>query len=413
MLRCLGLCLSLSACLESGDSEPTSFAAEAGAAQSLDATLAIPISYADAARPPSSDPTDAALPAPPVAMASPDDAGLGAGDAGSARSTLPVPPGAADKPRPSGAVANLRVLSWAGFAGAASYTFDDGQPSHLEHWPAIKATQARVTFYVTTAYRDISKGFDATWKDVVASGSEVGNHTVNHCYYSGKSCGVDGKTILTPKSRELTECNDYLTKTAGQSDVWTAATPFGDADWAVETKSRFLLTRGTIAGVGGDGMVAPRDNNDPQNLPTVVVQQGQGAADFNKATDAARDRHKWAILLFHSIAPSKSEWFATVAIGAITGSIVHAQQLGDLWLDSVVHVGAYWLAEKLVSNAKPQVGSGGEQWTWQVPAHFPKGQFLRVKVDGGTLRQNGQPLQWDGHGYYEVALDVGELSWSP
>ena len=86
-----------------------------------------------------------------------------------------------------------------------------------------------MTFYVTTAYRDSEPGFDATWKDVAASGSEVGNHTVDHCYYSGASCGVNGKTILSPKGRELDDANSYIERTTGQADVWTAATPFGDS----------------------------------------------------------------------------------------------------------------------------------------------------------------------------------------
>ena len=34
-------------------------------------------------------------------------------------------------------------------------------------------------------------------------------------------------------------------------------------------------------------------------------------------------------------------------------------------------------------------------------------------VDGGSLGQAGKTLQWDPHGYYEVALDAGMLSWAP
>ena len=52
-------------------------------------------------------------------------------------------------------------------------------------------------------------------------------------------------------------------------------------------------------------------------------------------------------------------------------------------------------------------------WTWSLPAHFPPGQTLRVTVDGGTLSQDGEPLTWDGHGYYEIALDAGMLTHEP
>ena len=52
-------------------------------------------------------------------------------------------------------------------------------------------------------------------------------------------------------------------------------------------------------------------------------------------------------------------------------------------------------------------------WHWALPAHVPTGAFVRVRVDGGALLQNGAALSWDGRGYYEVALDPGELTWIP
>jgi hypothetical protein len=51
-------------------------------------------------------------------------------------------------------------------------------------------------------------------------------------------------------------------------------------------------------------------------------------------------------------------------------------------------------------------------WRWTLPPNFPPGRKLRVVVDGGTLTQNGMPLSWDRHGYYEVALDAQSLSWT-
>jgi hypothetical protein len=57
-------------------------------------------------------------------------------------------------PRPSGGVTNpnLRVLPWAGFKAALSYTFDDSQPSQMEHWPKLKAAAQPVhNFYYREA----------------------------------------------------------------------------------------------------------------------------------------------------------------------------------------------------------------------------------------------------------------------
>ncbi|HVV53661.1 MAG TPA: polysaccharide deacetylase, partial [Polyangia bacterium] len=72
---------------------------------------------------------------------------------------------------------------------------------------------------------------------------------------------------------------------------------------------------------------------------------------------------------------------------------------------------------KLGAAAAPAVSGRApaetRTWTLKLPPHFPPGKALRVQVGGGTLSQNGKPLPWDGHGYYEVALDAGSLTLSP
>src|SRR5512138_621693 len=42
--------------------------------------------------------------------------------------------------RPAGTPANLTVLDWAGFDAAVSWSYDDGQASHIEHYAALQAT---------------------------------------------------------------------------------------------------------------------------------------------------------------------------------------------------------------------------------------------------------------------------------
>lgn len=65
-------------------------------------------------------------------------------------------------------------------------------------------------------------------------------------------------------------------------------------------------------------------------------------------------------------------------------------------------------------EAAPSTTAGdATTWTWTLPDHFPGGHSLRVAVDGGTLTQGGEPLPWDGHGFYEIALDAETLTWTP
>ena len=35
----------------------------------------------------------------------------------------------------------------------------------------------------------------------------------------------------------------------------------------------------------------------------------------------------------------------------MVASVEHAKALGDVWIDSMVNVGAYWLGQKAVTNA--------------------------------------------------------------
>lgn len=319
-------------------------------------------------------------------------------------SGLPVPP-VNGIPRPSGALGNLVVLDWAGFKGAVTYTFDDGQPSHIAHYDNLQATGVPMTFYVSSNVNWIPNS-DAIWSQAVKDGHEIGNHTVSHPYanLTGSCFGKPLKNL----EAEIDECKKYIMEHFGQADVWTIAAPYGDIGWKDIAKSRFFLHRG----VGG-GTVGPNDNTDPFNLPCYMANTGDKAEKFNVLIDSARRNGRWLIFLFHTITPTKDNWYAPVDIDEITKSINHAKSLGDVWIDTVANVGAYWVGQKLLSSITPSMFGEEMTWTWTLPLHFPKGKYLRVKVDGGTLKQGDRVLQWDPHGYYEVALDEGRLTLIP
>jgi hypothetical protein len=102
-----------------------------------------------------------------------------------------------------------------------------------------------------------------------------------------------------------------------------------------------------------------------------------------------------------------------VKIDEFVASVNHAKSKGDVWIDSMVAVASYWRGQRAVAAASSTASGASTTWTWTLPTRFPPGKYLRVKVDGGTLSQNGKPLPWNEHGYYEVALDAGSLTLSP
>lgn len=330
---------------------------------------------------------------------------------GERQSSLPVPP-VDHVPRPSGRPGNFRVLDWAGFRGAVTYTFDDSQPSQIEHYAELQAAGVPVTFYLSSGWESTSPQYVATWQQAVRDGHEIGNHTVHHC-----NADLTGCAIGTPLADPLAEIDvnaAYIAEHTGQRLTLTMASPFGDANWDAFARQRVFLHRDVF-----QGLVAPNDNTDPFHLPTMMAGAPEfGGIDDQQSTfdgliDTARLTDSWLNFLFHTILPTTNNWFGPVDIGAITGSMQHAKSSHDVWIDTMLQIGAYWRAQKLFSGLTPIRIGPVTIWTWQLPDHFPRGKFLRVRVDGGTLRQLRGPLRWNQHGFYEVSLDDRVLVLTP
>jgi peptidoglycan/xylan/chitin deacetylase (PgdA/CDA1 family) len=318
-------------------------------------------------------------------------------------SALPVPPGAGVA-QPSGAPGNLKVLDWAGFKSAVTYTFDDAQPSQIEHYSELAATGARLTFFITSGNSG-NPAFNQTFTQAVLDGHELGNHTVHHCRADLSGCSTGTATNL---DTELDACTSYIVDQFGQSAVWTAASPYGDTGYDEPAQTRFFLNRGVSGGT-----IAPRDGSDPFNLPCHAAVEGETVASFNQVIDTTNAAGKWLILLIHTLGPTSANWYAQIDISVVTDSIAHAQSLAEVWIDSMVNVGAYWRAQKVLSTLTPTTSGDSQTWSWTLPANFPPGKYLRVTVDGGTVSQAGSSVPWDNHGYYEIALDAGSLTISP
>jgi peptidoglycan/xylan/chitin deacetylase (PgdA/CDA1 family) len=325
---------------------------------------------------------------------------------------LPVPLGH-DVPKPSGTTANLKVLPWAGFKSAVSYTFDDSSPSQIENWPTLKAQGVRMTFYVNPP-GNWFPGYDATWRDAVAQGSEIGNHTMHHCRASQLN-GAD--PVNCPKGltieEEMDQTTDYIVSRLGQSGVWTMAYPFGDLGYQSVAKEKFFLSRGV-----NPGTIGASEAIDSSNLPIIghagdpTTPGGDPVSVFNKDIDAGSDQGRWTIFLIHVVLPTSQDWGGGENVAMIAENMSYAKGLGTVWIDSVANIGAYWTAQQLLEKATPVTQNGTTTWNWTVPKNFPPGRKLRVTVSGGALSQNGTVLPWNNKGYYELSIDAGTLSWT-
>lgn len=302
-------------------------------------------------------------------------------------SGLPVPPGSDNIPRPSGTPGNLAVINWAGFTGAVSYTFDDANSSQISHYSELNALGVHLTFYLQTNKNEAA---NSIWAQALLNGHELGNHTQSHPQ-TGNGSDIDAATTFIQQHFGVTPL--------------TMAAPYGDSSYISLASSRFLINRGVQG-----GSIAPNSNTDPYNLPCFIPATGAAASAMTAPVSSARTSGNWQILLVHGFSGGSDGAYQPVDIAQFTSSVKSVKAFGDLWIDSVINIGAYWRAQKLFSSLSPTISGTEMTYRWTLPAHFPSGKYLRVKVSGGTLRQNNQVLNWDGHGYYEISLDAGSLT---
>jgi peptidoglycan/xylan/chitin deacetylase (PgdA/CDA1 family) len=254
-----------------------------------------------------------------------------------------------------------------------------------------------MTFFLVGA----SDGNSPVWAQAAKDGHELANHTEHHCHADATGCAWGPYAGSLEAEYDL--CTDHIKQAYAVPGVWTTASPYGDMGFDKVAGTRFFLNRGVRG-----GQVAPNDSSDPTNLPTYVAAAGQTAANFNPLIDSAHSAGNWQILLFHSLGGDGG--YAPVNAADVTASIDHAKSLGDVWIDSFVNIGAYWVGQKAVTNATIAQSGKKTLITWTLPAHFPPGHFVRVTVTGGKLTQAGSVLPWNPAGYYEFALDPGSLT---
>ena len=316
----------------------------------------------------------------------------GGGTAPPSMSGLPVPPGAGSVAQPTGTGSMVTVLNWAGFTGAVTYSFDDDNDSQIQDYPMLKEAGGQYTFFMWT---NRSQAQNAIWKTVLADGHEIGNHTKSH----------DSNGACT--AADVKAGGDFIMSTFGKPAL-TFAAPNGSSCFKQPAGMYYFINRG----VSPASPVLPNDNSDPLNLNCYIPNTGQQTSAFNSNIDDAHKKGGWVIYVIHGFSSSDGS-YQPVDIGQVTAAIKYAKGMNDMWVGSMVNIASYWQGQKAFSSAMTSTSGGDKTWTWKLPDHFPPGHYLRVKTDGGTLKQNGAALAWDTHGYYEIALDALSVTLSP
>jgi hypothetical protein len=306
----------------------------------------------------------------------------GTGPSGSVKcDNLRLTPSTTGVAKPAGAAGGLKVLDWAGFTGAVSFTFDDNTPSQMPNYNALKATGAHFTWFVVGSWLNGQLSTISQYKATIADGQEVANHTYSHMASASQS--------------DLQQAETFITQNFGVNANSMAAPNCADA-WASVAPNVMFQNRGPCG--KGSATVSPRDNTSPFRLPAYLPDAGESASSMSSSITAG----KWRIFVIHGF-DSQNGTYQPVPIANVTGSMSKAVMDG-FWVEGISNVGAYWQGQKLIPE------SATASATWTLPAKFPPNMCVRITTTGGTVTQKGNTIPWDDHGYYQISLDAGEVT---
>jgi peptidoglycan/xylan/chitin deacetylase (PgdA/CDA1 family) len=284
----------------------------------------------------------------------------------------------------------LKIAPWNGYKGAVSFTFDDGDPSHLSvAIPELDKHKIHGTFFL------IVKGIGGAdpWKKAMATGHEIASHSQTH--------SNPAQFKPDQEEEEIVGAAKTLEQTFGHP-IPSFAYPFSAITPALKAKieKTHLLARG-----GAGPLILPDADPDWLNLVSQVTLTETKVDVYKGWIDEAVSKGAWSIFMIHGL--EGTTWgYSPIKKADFSAMLEHVKDK-DLWVAPFGEVGAYFRAQKLLEKTK---GSAGK-WEWKVPPLFPKGIVLKVKIDPAKqeLRQKDTPIKPDAKGLCAVKFDEGSL----
>ena len=235
-------------------------------------------------------------------------------------------------------------FTWPGGKRAAlSITFDDARPSQLDNGMQIFTRHGlKATFY---ALPDGVRMRRDGWKQVVAAGHEIGNHTVSHpCsgnFAFSRRNALEDYTLERMERDELLAANDALEELLGVRPR-TFAYPCGQ---------RFVgageHTRSYVPVVARHFTVGREAFDETPNDPTIcdlaqiaaLDMDGRDGERLRSLVRWAIDEQRWLVLAGHDVGARGPQ---TVASDSLEELCRYTHDRHDvLWTDTVFAIGSF------------------------------------------------------------------------
>lgn len=301
------------------------------------------------------------------------------------------------------------IGTWSGFRkGAASFTFDDGAPSHVtDAGPMFKKYGYKATFNVVVNWNPNWSGFQG----LADEGHEIASHSNTH----GQN--MSGEEASSKKAIEGKIKQKY--------GIITVAYPNCNVPNESAVKQNYIV--GRICNGSWKGMNDEMGKDGPSNwaqVPaTMTGAEGQlkSTNDFTGRMQKVIQSNGWAAFLTHGFQGKQNgnANYSPTDINAIDGALKWAQQNDkDIWVAPMGHVAMY-LKERKASKAEVS-SSGGNitvKLTHNIADNISKYDYplsIRVKFDGSKaeVKQGDAKLESKIDGgfiYFDAVPNAGDI----
>ena len=290
---------------------------------------------------------------------------------------------------------DVEIATWSGFRkAAASFTFDDGAPSHVsDGGPLFDKYGYKATFNVVVNWNPDWSGFG----NMAKNGHEIASHSNTH-----------GQNM---SGEEASSKQSIAGKIQQKYGVITVAYPNCNVPNKSAVLQNYVIGRICNGSWQSQPDMMSKDGPSDWAMASAIMTGSTGTNDFKGNMQKAVQQSGWISFLTHGFEGKNngSATYSPTPIGSIEDGLKWAQQNDkDIWVAPMGHVAMY-IKERKASKAEASTSGGTVtvKLTHSIKDNVSDYDYpltLRVKYSGSTaeVTQAGAKLESKIDGGYVI-----------
>ena len=302
---------------------------------------------------------------------------------------------------------DAEIATWAGFRkGAASFTFDDGAPSHVsDGGPLFDKYGYKATFNVVVNWNPDWSGFG----NMAKNGHEIASHSNTH-----------GQNM---SGEEASSKQSIASKIQQKYGIITVAYPNCNVPNKSAVLQNYVIGRICNGSWQSQPDMMSKDGPSDWTMASAIMTGSTGTNDFKGNMQKAVQQGGWIAFLTHGFENKNngSATYSPTPLSAIEDGLKWAQQNDkDIWVAPMGHVAMY-IKERKSSKIEEQDGGSANSKSFtlkhEIADDISKYDYplsIRVKTDWTNVEvtQDNAKLESKvdgGYVYFDAVPNAGNI----